>query len=117
MLSTIGAMRAQIRIMKKIASHLAYSSKLTFDNILQHKSIWKANKIPYDALLMSMHYLSHALLFNYFEYFPVSKNFWKQLHAIYDLAESSQVQGNTFTLPGTRASLSIRILPKPRSVY
>lgn len=102
-LSTIGAMQAQIRVMKKIASHLAYSSKLTFDNISQHKSIWKANKIPYDALLMSMHYLSHALLFNYLEYSPTPKNVWQQLHAIYDLAESSQVQGKTITLPGSES--------------
>lgn len=101
-LSTIGAMQAQIRVMKKIASHLAYSSKLTFDNISQHKSIWKANKIPYDALLMSMHYLSHALLFNYLEYSPVPKNVWKQLHGIYQLAESSQIQGKSITLPGSK---------------
>ncbi len=100
-LSTMGAMQAQIRVMKKIASHLAYSSKLAFDNISQHKSIWKANKIPHDALLMSMHYLSHALLFSYLEYSPVPKNVWKQLHGIYQLAEASNIQSKTFTLPGT----------------
>ena len=100
-MQTIDAMRGQIKLMKKIAGHLAYSSRLAFDAGLTHKSLWKPSKPPYASLLMAMQYLSQALIFNYLEYAPVPKNVWKQLNFIYDLAESSQAHKQVFAIAST----------------
>lgn len=103
-LQTIEAMQSQLGIMKQIAVHLSYGCKLAFDQSQMHKSLWKPSKPPYEAILMSMNYLSQALIFSYLEYSPVPKNVWKQLHFIYDIAASSQCDKKTFSIPGDEIS-------------
>ncbi|MEM7027058.1 MAG: hypothetical protein AAF410_02400, partial [Pseudomonadota bacterium] len=103
-LQTIEAMHSQLGVMKQIAVHLSFGCKLAFDQSQTQKSFWKPGKPPYEAILMSMNYLSQALIFSYLEYSPVPKNVWKQLNFIYDIAASSQNEKRLFTIPGDEIS-------------
>ena len=103
-LQTIEAMQSQLGVMKQIAVHLSYGCKMAFDQSQTQKSFWKPGKPPYEAVLMSMNYLSQALIFSYLEYSPVPKNVWKQLNFIYDIAASSQCEKRLFTIPGDEIS-------------
>ena len=88
-LQTIDAMQSQVSRMKKIAVTLSYTCKIAFDTALNKKTLWKQSKPPVEAMLMSMNYLSHALVFSFLEYAPVPKNVWQQLNFIYDFAWST----------------------------
>ncbi len=99
-LQSIEAMQQQLDVMKQIAVNLSYSCKLAFDKALSQKSLWGSKKPPVEALLMSIRYLSHALIFSYLEYSPVPKKVWQQLNFIYDLAASSGWQMKTCKIAG-----------------
>ena len=51
-------------------------------------------------MLMSMNYLSHALIFSFLEYAPIPKNVWQQLNFIYDFTESMECHKKIFSIPG-----------------
>ncbi len=99
-LQTIDAMGSQVSQMKQIAVSLSYSCKLAFDSALNKKTLWKQSKPPIDAMLMSMNYLSHALIFSFLEYAPIPKKVWQQLNFIYDFAESLECHKKIFSIPG-----------------
>jgi cyclic-di-GMP-binding protein len=99
-LQTIDAMQDQVSQMKKIAVALSFSCKLAFDTALNKKTLWKKTKPPVEAMLMSMNYLSHALVFSFLEYAPIPKNVWQQLNFIYDFAESIGCHKKTYAIPG-----------------
>ena len=99
-LQTIDAMQTQVSQMKQIAVALSFSCKLAFDTALNKKTLWKKTKPPVEAMLMSMNYLSHALVFSFLEYSPVPKNVWQQLNFIYDFAESIQCHKKIYAIPG-----------------
>ncbi len=99
-LQTIDAVQSQVSIMKQIAVNMSFSCKLAFDKALNQKTLWKQSKPPIEAMLMSMNYLSHALIFSFLEYSPVPKNVWQQLNFIYDFAESKECQKNIYSIPG-----------------
>ncbi|GJM05544.1 MAG: hypothetical protein DHS20C09_15400 [marine bacterium B5-7] len=99
-LQTIDAMQSQVSQMKQIAVVLSFACKLAFDTALNKKTLWKQSKPPVEAMLMSMNYLSHALVFSFLEYAPVPKNVWQQLNFIYDFAESIERHKKTYSIPG-----------------
>lgn len=99
-LQTIDAMQGQVTQMKQIAVALSFSCKLAFDTALNKKTLWKQSKPPVEAMLMSMNYLSHALVFSFLEYAPVPKKVWQQLNFIYDFAESIQCHKKIYSIPG-----------------
>jgi len=100
-LQTIDAMGSQVSQMKQLAVSLSYSCKLAFDTALQKKTLWKKSNPPIEAMLMSMNYLSHALIFSFLEYAPIPKNVWQQLNFIYDIAESMDCHKKVYSIPGT----------------
>jgi cyclic-di-GMP-binding protein len=99
-LQTIDAMGSQVSQMKQIAVTLSYACKLAFDSALNKKTLWKQTKPPIEAMLMSMNYLSHALILSFLEYAPVPKNVWQQLNFIYDFAESVECHKKIYSIPG-----------------
>ncbi len=100
-LQTIDVMGSQVSRMKQIAVALSYGCKLAFDSALSKKTLWKQKKPPVEAMLMSMNYLSHALIFSFLEYAPIPKNVWQQLNFIYDFAESIECHKKIYSIPGT----------------
>jgi hypothetical protein len=99
-LQTIDAMGSQVSQLKQIAVLLSYGCKLAFDSSLKKKTLWKQSKPPIDAMLMSMNYLSHALIFSFLEYAPIPKNVWQQLNFIYEFAESMECHKRIYSIPG-----------------
>ncbi len=99
-LQTIDAMGSQVSQMKQIAVSLSYGCKLAFDSAINKKTLWKQSKPPIEAMLMSMNYLSHALIFSFLEYAPIPKNVWQQLNFIYDFAESMECHKKIYSIPG-----------------
>ena len=99
-LQTIDAMGSQVSQLKQIAVSLSYGCKLAFDTALNKKTLWKQSKPPIEAMLMSMNYLSHALIFSFLEYAPIPKNVWQQLNFIYDFTESMECHKKIFSIPG-----------------
>lgn len=99
-LQTINATGSQVSQMKQIAVALSYSCKLVFDTALNQKTVWKKTRPPIEAMLMSMNYLSHALIFSFLEYAPIPKNAWQQLNFIYDFAESMECHKKIYSIPG-----------------
>ncbi len=99
-LQTIDAMGSQVSQLKQVAVSLSYACKIAFDNALNKKTLWKQSKPPIEAMLMSMNYLSHALIFSFLEYAPIPKNVWQQLNFIYDFAESMDCHKKIYSIPG-----------------
>lgn len=99
-LQTIDVMGSQVSQMKQIAVSLSYSCKLAFDTALNKKTLWKQSRPPIETMLMSMNYLSHALIFSFLEYAPTPKNVWQQLNFIYSFAESMKCHKKIYSIPG-----------------
>lgn len=99
-LQTIDAMGSQVSQLKQIAVSLSYACKIAFDSALNKKTLWKQSKPPIEAMLMSMNYLSHALIFSFLEYAPIPKNVWQQLNFIYDFTESMECHKKLYSIPG-----------------
>ncbi len=105
-LQSIETMQGQIGLMKQIAVNLALACRLSSDDLLKQKTGWRQTKPPLPALLGSMHYLSHAMIFGFLEYAPIPKGVWRQLHSIYEFAESIQRDLETVPMPGQKGVTS-----------
>lgn len=101
-LQSIETMQGQIGLMKQIAVNLALACRLSADELLKQKTAWRQTKPPLPALLGSLHYLSHAMILGFLEYAPIPKNVWRQLHSIYEFAESIQRDMEAVPLPGQK---------------
>ncbi|MCG8379943.1 MAG: hypothetical protein MI865_10785 [Proteobacteria bacterium] len=99
-LQTIDAMQSQVSLMKQIAVDLSFGCKLAVEAEFNKKTLWKKSKPPVEGMLMSMNYLSHALIFSFLEYAPVPKKVWQQLNFIYDFAESLGLEKKLYSIPG-----------------
>lgn len=99
-LQTLGTVQAEIGLMKRIAVDLSYACRLAVETVQKQKSLWGQGTPPVAALLMSMHYLSHALIFSFLEYAPPPKKVWSQLNYIYGFAESLKNHKNIYAIPG-----------------
>jgi hypothetical protein len=99
-LQTIDAMGSQVSQLKQLAVSLSYSCRLAFESAVNKKTLWKQTKPPVEAMLMSMNYLSHALIFSFLEYAPIPKNVWQQLNFIYEFSESMECHKKIYSIPG-----------------
>jgi hypothetical protein len=99
-LQTIDAMRQQVHPLKQLAVHLGHGCKLAVDHALHKKTLWKHSKPPLQEMLMSLNYLSHALIFSYLEYAPTPKKVWGELNLIYSFAEGLGKHNTIQELPG-----------------
>ncbi len=102
-LQSISSMQSQLDILKKIAVNLGLASKLAVDELLQRKTLWRQSRPPLPAMLMSLNYLSHAMIFSFLEYAPIPKNVWRQVNFIYTFAQDLGQENNTIILPGKDA--------------
>lgn len=102
-LQSISSMQEQLEILKKIAVNLGLSCKLAVDELLKKKTLWGQTKPPLPAMLMSMNYLSHAMIFSFLEYAPIPKNVWREVNFIYSFAADIGQENNTIVLPGKDA--------------
>ncbi len=102
-LQSISSMQSQLAILKKIAVNLALACKLAVDELLQKKTLWGQSKPPLPAMLMSLNYLSHAMIFSFLEYSPIPKNVWREVNSIYTFAQDIGQENNTLLLPGKDA--------------
>lgn len=103
-LQSIETMQGQIGLMKQIAVNLGLAGKLSADEVLKQKTSWRQTKPPLPAYLASLHYLSHAMIFGFLEYAPTPKNVWRQLHSIYEFAESLQRELAQVPMPGQKGA-------------
>ena len=108
-LQTIDAMQSQVAQMKQIAVDLSYGCKLAYDTAINKKTLWKQSTPPMEAMLMSMNYLSHALIFSFLEYAPIPKKVWQQLNFIYDFAESKECHKKIYSIPGANKDIKTTI--------
>ena len=102
-LQSISSMQAQLEILKKIAVNLGLACKLAVDELLKKKTLWGQTKPPLPAMLMSLNYLSHAMIFSFLEYSPIPKNVWREVNFIYSFAQDIGQENNTIILPGKDA--------------
>ncbi|OGT33691.1 MAG: hypothetical protein A2W28_03190 [Gammaproteobacteria bacterium RBG_16_51_14] len=93
----------QVQSLKQIAVQLSFSCKLAVEEVLNRKTLWKQGKPPLQPMLMSLNYLSHALIFSFLEYAPTPKKVWSELNLIYSFAEGLGQQKTTLELPGHKA--------------
>lgn len=103
-LQSINSMQAQLDILKKIAVNLGLACKLAVDELLNRKTLWGQSRPPLPAMLMSLNYLSHAMIFSFLEYAPIPKNVWLQVNSIYTSAEDIGQENNTIVLAGKDAN-------------
>ncbi|NKB38863.1 MAG: hypothetical protein GKR93_17155 [Gammaproteobacteria bacterium] len=103
-LQSISSMQAQLAILKKISVSLGLSCKLAVDELLKKKTLWGQSKPPLPAMLMSLNYLSHAMIFSFLEYAPIPKNVWREVNYIFTFAQDIGQENNTIVLPGKDAN-------------
>ena len=99
-LQSMETMQEQIAVLKQIAVNLGRACSLSIEENLHRKTIWRQKKSPLPAMLMQMHYLSHALIFSYLEYTPAPENIWRELNGLYYHAENRGQQHTTVIPPG-----------------
>jgi len=66
--------------------NLTLACKLSVEETLKHKTLWRQSKPPLPAMLISLKYLSHTLIFSFLEYAPTPKNIWRELNFIFNFA-------------------------------
>jgi hypothetical protein len=86
-LQSIETTQEQTEPLKRIAVNLGYACRLAAEEALRQKTLWRQSKPPLPALLSSLSYLSHALIFSFLEYAPTPKNAWREIHFTYSVAE------------------------------
>ena len=87
-MQTMEAMQSQLVGLKALAVELGHASRLAMDEALSHKSLWGQNKYPLQEILMTMTYLSHALIYSFLEYAPTPQKVWYELNFLYQFAEN-----------------------------
>jgi hypothetical protein len=81
-------MQNQLSGLKSVAVQLGRASRLAMDEALSHKSLWGQHKYPLQEILMTMTYLSHALIYSFLEYAPAPQKVWHELNFLYQFAEN-----------------------------
>lgn len=96
---SIETMQKQINALKRIAINLAYACKLAAEHEIKKKTLWRQSKPPLQAMLLSLNYLSHVLIFSYLKYSSTPKNVWQKLNFIYDFAAKLGKENAILPLP------------------
>lgn len=81
--------------MKQYAIQLSHACKITANDILNSTSLFGQTKSPIQQALMSMIYLSHALIYSFIEYSPVPKKVWLELNSLYEFASGINQEHTT----------------------
>lgn len=97
---SVGQQFIQAENMKRFAIQLAHACKITANESLHSKTLFGQAKHPVQATLMSMTYLSHALIYSFLEYSPVPKKVWSELNSLYEFASGINQQHTTIKLIG-----------------
>ncbi len=84
--------------MKQYAIQLSHACKITANDVLNSTSLFGQAKSPIQQALMSMIYLSHALIYSFIDYSPVPKKVWFELNSLYEFA-SGLNQEHTTNIP------------------
>jgi hypothetical protein len=87
-IQSMEVMQYQLSGLKSLAVQLGRASRLAMDEALSHKSLWGQNKYPLQEILMTMTYLSHALIYSFLEYAPSPQKVWHELNFLYQFAEN-----------------------------
>ena len=82
-----GQLTSPTQDMKQYAIQLSHACKITVKDVLDSTSLFGQAKSPTQQALMSMTYLSHALIYSFIEYnSPVPKKVWHELNSLYEFA-------------------------------
>jgi cyclic-di-GMP-binding protein len=93
----MGQQFTQAQDMKQFAIQLSHACKITANEALSSKTLFGQTKPPVQATLMSMIYLSHALIYSFLKYSPVPKKVWLELNALYVFASGIKQARTTIT--------------------
>ena len=74
--SSSGQQATPAQNMKQYAIQLSQACKITATDTLNSTSLFGQTKSPTQQALMSMIYLSHALIYSFLDYSPVPKKVW-----------------------------------------
>ena len=99
-IQSIDVMQSQVAGMRLVAVELARASRMAMEDALKHKSLWGQNKQPLLAILMSIKYLSHALIYNFLEYALPPQKAWQELNFLYQYALKIEQQNTPVKLIG-----------------
>lgn len=103
-LQSIKTAQQQVKILKKIAINLGLACKIAAEDELKRKTLWGQKKPPLLNYLLSLNFLSHALIFSFLEYAPTPKNVWREINFIYDFAESIKMENTSVALPESHSN-------------
>ncbi len=78
--------------MKQYAIQLSHACKITVNDALGSTSLFAQKKPPTQQALMSMIYLSHALIYGFIDYSPAPKKTWLELNSLYEFASNINQQ-------------------------
>ena len=87
-LQTMEAMQNELTGLRALAVQLGRASRLAMDEALTHKSLWGQNKYPLQEIVMTVTYLSHALIYSFLEYAPTPQKVWHELNFLFQYAEN-----------------------------
>jgi hypothetical protein len=94
--------------MKQYAIQLSHSCKITVKDVLDSTSLFGQAKSPTQQALMSMVYLSHALIYSFIEYTPAPKKVWRELNSMYEFTSGiGQKDTTTETLGESSTSTTV----------
>ena len=95
-LQSIETMKNRINLIK----HMGYACKMAAENEFRKNWLWRQSKPPLKAMLLSLNYFSHALIFSYLEYSPAPRNIWREMNSLYDHAETLGMENSPLALFG-----------------
>jgi len=75
--------------MKQYAIQLSHACNITVKDVLDSTSLFGQAKYPIQQALMSIIYLSHALIYGFIEYSPAPKKVWHELNSLYGFASAN----------------------------
>jgi len=106
-LQSIESAQQQIKVLKKIAVNLGLACKLSADETPKKKTLWGQTRPPLLNHLLSLNFLSHALIFSFLEYSPTPKNVWREINFVYDFAESLSKENSSIALPDSHSKQGV----------
>lgn len=92
---SMGQKFTQAQEMKQFAIQMAHACKITVNDASNSKTLFGQTRPLVQATLMSMIYLSHALIYSFLEYSPVPKKVWFELNSLYEFAASINQEHTT----------------------
>ncbi len=111
-LQSIEMVQNQLGDMKQLALELSSAGRKVMEETMNHRSLWGQNKYPLEAVASSMRYLTHAMIFSFLEYAPVTQGVWKEINFLYQITENFNQQKKTVNLIGAEKKAKQTTLEK-----